>query len=70
MKKLDYKKMVEDIDNLVETDFHAEMELKQLPDSKRYTQAEAKEMQHTIGKVYLISHCIHCRACQGKYLIK
>ena len=68
MKKLNYKKMVEDICKLVETDFHADMELRHLPDSEPYTQEETRKMQDTIGKVYLISHCISCTACQVKYL--
>ena len=68
MKELNYKKMLEDIDKLVETDFAFDMECKQLPNSKPYTQKEAKEMQSLLGQVYLISHCLHCTACQTKYL--
>jgi len=62
--------MLEDICNLVETDFAFEMELKSLPKSKPYTQEEASHMSDIIGKVYSIAHCIHCEACQVKYIIK
>ena len=66
--KLNYKKIVEGILLLVETDFHSAMELKQMPGSKPYTQKEAKEMDNIIGRVYLIAHCLHCEACQKKYI--
>lgn len=67
-KKLDHYKMLEEIAEIVETDFCSEMEMKSMPKSGKYTQEEALEMSHLLGNVYLIAHCIHCRACQGKYL--
>ena len=68
-KKLDYKKMVEDIANLVQTDFCSAMEMQQLPGSTPYTQDEASEMANIISSVYMVSHCITCETCQTKYLI-
>lgn len=68
--KLDYKKMVEEIEDLVSTDFFLDMELKTIPKSKPYTQREAKIMAETISKVYSISHCTTCTSCQIKYLKK
>jgi hypothetical protein len=65
--KLDYKKMVEDINKLAETDFCFDMELKEMPNSEPYTQQEAKRMSDLLGRIYLISHCIHCEACQRNY---
>ena len=70
MKKLDYKKMIKDILFLVRTDFAFSMDLKQLPFSPPYTQEEAKEMAHIIGRIYLIAHCDTCKACRVKYLEK
>jgi hypothetical protein len=65
--KLNYKKMIKDINNLVENDFCAEMEYKLLPKSKPYTQKEAKEMSDIISRVYLVSHCLHCESCATIY---
>lgn len=66
-QKLDYKKMVEMIDELVNTDFCADMEMKQLPKSKPYTKEEITKMVHIIGDVYAISHCLTCSACNVKF---
>lgn len=59
--------MLQDIDDLVQTDFCTEMDMKLLPKSKEYTQKEAKEMANLLGKIYLISHAIHCKSCGKKY---
>jgi hypothetical protein len=66
---MNYKKMVEDIDNLVQNDFCTDVFLKMLPDSKQYTQKEAKKMAETLSRVYSISHCLTCEACGAKYKI-
>ena len=68
--KLNYFKMLEDIDELVDTDFMLDMECKLLPDAKEYTQEESKQMADILTRVYSISHCTHCEACQPKYKIK
>jgi hypothetical protein len=67
-KHLNHYKMLSEITDLVETDFCSEMELKTLPKSREYTQEEATQMAQIIGRVYSIAHCIHCHACQTKYL--
>jgi len=67
--KLNYLKMLKDIENKVEDDFVFNMNCKRMPNSKPYTQKEAEQMADLLGSVYSISHCIHCRACQKKYLI-
>lgn len=64
---MNYQKMIEDIDKLVETDFSADMDGKTLPKSEPYTQKEARKMASIIGRVYLIAHGIHCTACGKKY---
>lgn len=65
--KLDYPKMLEEINELVSTDFCGSM-----CDNSNltYTQEQAKTMASIIGKVYSIAHCTHCKACQQKYIIK
>ena len=68
MTKLNYKKMIKDINDLVDTDFGAEMEMKELPKSKPFTQKEAKKMARIIAKVYIISHQIYCKAHGIVYL--
>ena len=70
--KLNYLKMLQEIDVLVNNDFCNEMEYNSVLNSKytrKYTQKEAKQMADLLGKVYSISHCIHCKMCQRKYLI-
>lgn len=66
MKKLNYWKMVRDIDNLVSSEFCEEVSCKAGFD-REVSQEEAKEMANIIGKVYLISHCLSCHACDKKY---
>ncbi len=67
---LNYKDMVKHVDRLVNNDFCASMEMKLIPDSREYSQLEAKKMANIISKVYSISHCRTCVACQHKYIIK
>ncbi len=68
--KLNYKKMVQDIDKLVNNDWCENMEIKLLPKSEPFTQKEARQMAELIARVYSISHCIFCQACGRKYKIK
>lgn len=66
--KLDYKKMVKEIDKLVNNDFCFDMDcLQGLPKRRPFTQKEAKQMAQIIGSVYTIAHCVDCTACQGRY---
>ena len=67
-EKLDYKKMVEDIEEMVNTDFGMEMESKTLAGSRLYTQSEAKKMAKLIAEIYGIAHRLYCSGCRGKYL--
>jgi hypothetical protein len=67
--KLDYKKMLKEIDALVETDFCFEMECHKLPNVSKFTQKEAEQMSEIISSIYSIAHCVHCSACQTKYKI-
>lgn len=70
MKKLDYKKMVKDIDKIIEKDEFCEcMELQTMPHSKPFTQKDAKEMASRLASIYSVAHCIHCTACQKKYIL-
>lgn len=67
---LDYKKMVTEIDKLLEGDWAFDLiDGKNLPNAKPFTQKEAKKLSDIMGKIYNISHCIHCKACQTKYII-
>lgn len=65
-KKLDHYRMLQEITALVETNFCADMEMRSV--GGKYTHKESLEMSNLLGKVYLIAHCIHCHACQTKYL--
>lgn len=67
MKKLNTLKMLEDINKLVDNDFIFSLECKLLPNAEKFTQKEAKTMMDILTSVYLISHCIHCKACSRKY---
>jgi len=62
--------MLKDINQLVDTDYMFEMELKRLPHSKPISQKDARKVIDLLGKVYLISHAIDCGACQRKYIKK
>ncbi len=64
MKKLDYKKMVEIINDLVKNDFLFEMDCKAMKNSKPYTQQEAGQMRDVLMKIYTIAHCYTCTACR------
>ena len=61
-KKLDHYRMLEEICELVENDFCADMEVQE-----KYSQEDAKKMTEILGQVYLIAHCIGCRACQHRF---
>jgi hypothetical protein len=67
---LDYKKMLEDINSLVDNDWRLDIDSRFLPDSKSFTQKEAVEMAIVLMKIYQISHGIRCSACNRKYQIK
>ena len=67
-KKLDYKRMIEEIDKLTQSDFLFDMDCHNLPKSKPYTQEEAQEMCDILMKIYSIAHCNTCTACQSKWL--
>jgi hypothetical protein len=71
--KLQYKKMVEDICKLVETDFCGSMEMNLIPRKdgtfREISQENARELIDIVSKVYLIAHCIHCEACQHRYSV-
>jgi len=43
------------------------MDLNLMPHSNPYTQEDSEKMAELLGQIYLISHCLHCTACQGKY---
>jgi hypothetical protein len=58
--------IVQEIDELVGTEFCSEMDMKTMPNSKPYTQEEAEEMANIIGRVYLFAHKIHCEACRDR----
>jgi len=68
MKKLNHKRMLEDILKLVDNDGALDMSCKTIIGAKPYTQAEAIKMAECIGNVYSIAHCVYCKACSGKYL--
>jgi len=74
IKNLDYKKMIEEIDILVDTDWGEEMSLlANITTNGKYkeiSQEDARAMANVIGQVYLISHSLHCSNCCKKYKLK
>ena len=67
-KNLDHYRMLREIADMVENDFCADMDSRFATSGEvKFTNEEAKEMAHMLGKIYSIAHCITCRACQGKY---
>ena len=75
-KDKNYKKMLEDIDKIVNNDWGFDMvdgKAKEAREGKitkwdKFTQKEAQEMSEALGKIYKISHGVHC-VCGDKYLI-
>lgn len=66
-KQLDTKRMLKEIVELCSDDFSEDVSFKLLPRSEPFTQAEAKTMAEKLGRIYSISHCITCTACQTKH---
>lgn len=66
--RLDTLKMLVDIDAITNDEWHEELDMRHM-NGKPYTQEEAAELAIRLGKVYSISHAIHCKACQDKYLV-
>lgn len=71
MSKLDTERMLKEVYELVGGDwgFSVTDDMVALPTDKykKFTQEQAEEMANVIGKVFMISHCINCTACQGRY---
>jgi hypothetical protein len=34
-----------------------------------FRRKESEKMAHILGQIYLVSHSIHCSACQGRYKV-
>lgn len=69
VKELDYKRMLGDINGLVDNDFCASMDAKTYSCENEFTREDSVEMARILARVYSISHCIHCKACAEKYLL-
>jgi len=67
--KLDYKKMLQEIDELVQDDFCLQMETESNLKSPKFTTEDSKKMARKICDVYVIAHSIHCAFCDKKYRI-
>lgn len=59
----DWKKMLEDINELVDNDFGFDLQF----DEKEYTDKDVDKMRKIILSTYQISHCVYCKSCQNKY---
>lgn len=68
--KLDYKKMLQEIDATVNNDWGFDIDCHALHPQEEWTQKKAQEMADALMKIYSISHCITCKACNGKYSSK
>ena len=63
-EKLNHKQMLTEIDKLVNNCWGFDIQLR-----TSHTPEQAKEMANILGRIYSISHCIHCEACQKKYIV-
>lgn len=68
MSELDFKRMIDDIDELVSNDFCFDMDCKSLHPEESFTHEESTQMRDILMKIYSIAHCRTCKACQIKYL--
>jgi len=62
--KEELENILNKINLIVETDFCEEMTTLVLPETREYTQEEAKEMATLLGSVYHYAHQVHCVAHQ------
>ena len=60
--KEELENILNKINLIVETDFCEEMTTLVLPETRDYTQEEAKEMANMLGNIYFHSHQTHCGA--------
>jgi hypothetical protein len=72
--QVDYKKMIEAIDEIVSTDWGYSVTDDMIDAStgkirKPFTPEQAQEMSDAIGRIYMIAHAVHCTACQRKWLL-
>lgn len=68
--KLNYLKLVQDMNDLLETDFCFDMDCKLSlndgRDKNSFTQEEAQQMAKLIGELYTLSHYWYCGCGKGK----
>lgn len=71
MSKVNYKKMLTEIDKIVSQDWGYSVTdaMVNLPDGTydTFTQEQAVEMSKAISRVYMIAHAVHCEACQSNW---
>lgn len=68
MTKKQLEILVNEINELVQTDFCFDMDCKQgLPNQPDFTQEESIEMSRILGLVYMKAHIIHCNACRNTW---
>ncbi len=67
-RRIDYKKMIEDILPMVEDDFMFEVDCHGIHPEVPYTQEEASELAKRMLKIYMIAHQAHCTA-HNNYVI-
>lgn len=70
MKKLNYKKMIEEIDKLTKSDFMFDMDCKAIHPKEPFTHEDSTKMRDILMEIYSIAHCNTCTPCQTKYLIE
>lgn len=70
--RMNYKKLLNEINKEVDNDWgydmvdgHIYFDKNTKPYYKDFTQKEAQEMAQTLGRIYRISHTIHCKACRS-----
>jgi succinate dehydrogenase/fumarate reductase-like Fe-S protein len=68
--KLDYKRMLQEINDLLQSDFVFDMSCRLASEPPVFSPEEAEQMASLLGRLYSISHCISCTSCNGKYQIK
>lgn len=77
-RKLDYKKMLEDINDIVNggdsgdwgfsvTDDMVDLQTGKL---RQFSQKQAEEMSEALSSVYMIAHAVSCTACGTKYVLE
>jgi len=66
MSKYNHKKMLRDINKIVNSDWAFDIDCLAMHPEREITQEVAWQMQKAIGDIYSIAHCTTCSTCRAR----